>query len=174
VPSTTATTSVKEEAKSEWVKVESNESLGITKPSGNHAIPVADELDSAEEFLGLDKYKGKVVYLDFWASWCGPCRETFPFMNKMQEKYPDDLVVVAVNLDEDKANAEKFLEKYPANFEIVYDQLWQAGREYGIYGLPFSFIYNRQGELVGKHGGFKPGDEINLDAALKNLMDLGE
>ncbi len=171
---TTAVTS--EKAKSEWVKVEADPAVQSAKPSGTYAVPVAEELElgSAEEFLGLDQHKGKVIYLDFWASWCVPCRDSFPFMNAVQEKYKDDLVVVAVNLDEKKANAEKFLETYPANFRIVYDQLWQAGREYGIYGLPFSFVYNRKGELVGKHGGFKDGDEINLDAALKNLIASGE
>ena len=156
---------------SEWVKL-SGPKEGA--PTGTKKIPVLDELAPAEEFLNLDKYKGKVIYLDFWASWCIPCRDSFPFMQTIQEKYKDDLVVIAVNLDEEKENADKFLEKYPSDFEIVYDQFWQAGRAYGIYGLPFSFIYNRKGELVGKHGGFKDGDAINLDAALKVLIDLGE
>lgn len=158
--------------KSEWVKVSDSETKG--KPTGKKTIPVAEEVGTANELLKLERHKGKVIYLDFWASWCVPCRDSFPFMNKMQEKYKDDLVVIGVNLDEDPENAEIFLEKYPANFEIIYDQFWQAGREYGIYGLPFSFIYNRKGELVGKHGGFKENDNINLDAALKNLIESGE
>ena len=132
------------------------------------------EMTPGQAMLDLSQYKGKVVYLDFWASWCVPCRETFPWMQEMQEKYPDDLVIVAVNLDEAKANADKFLAKYPANFRVIYDQLWQLGREYEIFGLPYSFVYNRNGELVGKHGGFAPGDEINLEAALNNLFATGK
>jgi len=134
----------------------------------------SEELSEAQVMLNLAQYKGKVVYLDFWASWCGPCKESFPWMYEMQEKYPDDLVVIAVNLDEVKSNAEQFLEAYDVNFRIVFDQDWKAGHEYEIFGLPFSFVYNRQGELVGKHGGFAPGDEINLEAALNNLFARGE
>lgn len=153
----------------QFKKIKSNDNYESPK-----AVPVLEELSSVQEMLNLAQYKGKVVYLDFWASWCAPCQETFPWMQKMQEKYPDDLVIVAVNLDESKGNAERFLADKDVNFKIIYDQLWQAGREYEIFGLPYSFVYNREGELVGKHGGFAPGDEINLEAALNNLFATGE
>lgn len=166
-PSTSSVTVV--DKKAEYKKIKSNSDYVAPK-----AVPELAELTPAAEMLNLAQYKGKVVYLDFWASWCTPCQQTFPWMKKMQEKYPDDLVIVAVNLDESKAKADQFLADKDVNFKIVYDQLWQAGRAYEIFGLPYSFVYNRSGELVGKHGGFAPGDEINLEAALNNLFALGE
>jgi thiol-disulfide isomerase/thioredoxin len=72
--------------------------------------------------LRLEDLRGKVVYLDYWASWCGPCRETFPFMNELQARYRDkDFVVIAVSIDKDPAAARRFLAKYPANFVVAYD-----------------------------------------------------
>jgi len=70
----------------------------------------------------LNDYKGKLVYLDFWASWCIPCRKSFPFMNEMQSKYKDKgLEIIAINLDTDITLVRKFLKQYPAQFKIAYD-----------------------------------------------------
>ena len=70
--------------------------------------------------LNLDQYKGKVVYVDFWASWCGPCRESFPWMKKMQQQYgKDGLVIIAVNVDQDKKLADKFLTEFKPEFSVV-------------------------------------------------------
>jgi len=153
------------------VKAENQSPAKYTSPP---PVPVMEELSSAQELLNLAQYRGKVVYLDFWASWCGPCKQSFPWMQKMHNKYPDDLVILAVNLDAKMEDAEKFLAAHDVDFKIIFDPLWQAGREYGIYGLPYSFVYNRAGELVGKHGGFASGDNVNLEAALNNLFALGE
>src|SRR5215472_3824919 len=76
--------------------------------------------NATEPALDLAQYKGKVVYLDFWASWCKPCRQSFPWMNAMEKKYSaDGLVIVAVDLDEQRADADKFLKQRPADFDIV-------------------------------------------------------
>ena len=132
------------------------------------------EVTAAQAMLDLDQYKGKVVYLDFWASWCQPCQQTFPWMDAMQKKYPDDIVFVAVNFGESPDDTVEFLKRFPADIKFVYDPLLQISREYGVPGLPYSFIYGRNGELLGKHAGFSGGSEINLEAALKNLFASGE
>src|SRR5579863_797355 len=68
--------------------------------------------------LDLNQYHGKVVYLDFWASWCKPCRQSFPWMNRMLDMYGDKgLVIIAVNLDEDRKDADRFLKEVPAKFQ---------------------------------------------------------
>jgi len=90
---------------------------------------------SASETFNLSDYQGKVVILDFWASWCVPCRRSFPWMNEMQNKYGDDgLVIVAVNLDSEVSDAEAFLERYPADFSIYYGRRAPPGLQVGGYG----------------------------------------
>ncbi len=136
--------------------------------------PVVKEKTAAQAMLNLEQYRGKVVYLDFWASWCQPCQQTFPWMDAMQKKYPDDIVFIAVNFGENPKDTQEFLKRFPADIKFVYDPLVQIAREYGVPGLPYSFIYGRNGDLLGKHAGFSGGSEINLEAALKNLFESGE
>ena len=133
-----------------------------------------EEKTAAQAMLNLDQYKGKVVYLDFWASWCVPCQQTFPWMDAMQKKYPDDIVFIAVNFGENPEDTQEFLQRFPADIKFVYDPLMQIASEYGIPGLPYSFIYGREGDLLGKHAGFSGGSEINLEAALNNLFATGK
>ena len=79
-------------------------------------------LKGDKETVTLSKYKNQVVYLDFWASWCKPCRKSFGFMNNMQERYAKKgLKIIAINLDEDRSAAASFLKNHPANFTIAYD-----------------------------------------------------
>ena len=76
---------------------------------------------AADPVVDLEEYRGKVVMLDFWASWCVPCRRSFPWMNEMQARYGDDgLVIIGVNLDNERREADAFLVEYPADFTIVY------------------------------------------------------
>ena len=119
----------------------------------------------------LAQYRGKVVYLDFWASWCKPCRHSFPWMNAMQQKYAaDDLVIVAVNLDEQQADAEKFLKAVPADFTIVYDPEGKLAEQYGVFGMPSSFIIGRDGQVVQKHAGFYDDSPAKYEAEIQQLL----
>ena len=127
-------------------------------------IPVTSK---AADTLNLSDYRGKVVVLDFWASWCVPCRRSFPWMNEMQQKYGDDgLVIVAVNLDNQSSDAQKFLQQYPAEFTISYDQDRQLVREYAVEAMPSSFLINRDGSLIERHLGFKTGKADEYEAAI--------
>lgn len=144
------------------------------EPISSQDISEIQEKTAAQAMLNLEQYRGKVVYLDFWASWCQPCQQTFPWMDAMQKKYPDDIVFIAVNFGENPEDTQEFLKRFPADIKFVYDPLVQIAREYGVPGLPYSFIYGRNGELLGKHAGFSGGSEINLEAALKNLFESGQ
>ena len=118
-------------------------------------------------------HEGKVVVVDFWASWCGPCRRSFPWMNAMIEKYADDgLVIVAVNLDKDRAAADAFLAEIPANFQIEFDPEASIAREYGVEAMPSSFVFGRDGELVARHLGFKIKKQDEYEAVL--VASLGD
>lgn len=99
--------------------------------------------------------KGKVVYLDFWASWCKPCKKSFPFMNDIHNQYPkDDFVVVAINMDEFPEDAKKFLEEIPADFNIYTDASKTLATELELPGLPVAFVIDKTGEIKGRHIGF--------------------
>ena len=123
--------------------------------------------------VGLDQYKGKVVYLDFWASWCGPCRQSFPWMNEMLAKYAaKGLVVVGVNLDANAADAKKFLNETPAKFDVFFDNKGQSPKLYGVRGMPTSYLIDRNGKIASIHAGFNPAKKAELESALRNALGL--
>lgn len=134
-------------------------------------LAVLPVVGSAADTLNLSDYQGKVVVLDFWASWCVPCRRSFPWMNEMQHKYADEgLVVIAVNLDNKVSDAEAFLQQYPAEFSIHYDHERQLARQYGVEAMPSSFLIGRDGTFVERHLGFKSGKTDDYEAAIVALL----
>lgn len=125
----------------------------------------------AETALDLSEYDGRVVVLDFWASWCVPCRRSFPWMNEMQKKYGDDgLVIIGVNMDADASEASVFLSDYPADFRIVYDPDGDLAREYDVIAMPSSYIIGRDGKQVTRHLGFKVKRQDEYEALLVETL----
>jgi thiol-disulfide isomerase/thioredoxin len=119
----------------------------------------------------IKKYKGSVVYLDFWASWCTPCRKSFPWMNAMQQKYGDkNFQVVSVNLDTERSLADKFLAKTPANFTILYDPDGSLASELKLKGMPSSFLINAQGQIINAHVGFNDKKKIKYEQQIKQSL----
>jgi cytochrome c biogenesis protein CcmG/thiol:disulfide interchange protein DsbE len=119
----------------------------------------------------LSDYRGKVVVLDFWASWCVPCRRSFPWMNEMQAKYGDDgFVIVAVNLDNESTDASEFLRRYPAQFTIAYDPERKLAREFAVEAMPSSFLIGRDGTVIERHLGFKTGMTDDYEAAIVSAL----
>lgn len=107
----------------------------------------------------LPDVQGKVVLVDFFASWCDPCKESFPVMEELQQKYgARGLVIVAVNLDKKKADMEDFLRKHPATFTIVRDAAGKLAAAVKIPTMPSSFLIDQNGKVHAFHRGFK-GDE---------------
>lgn len=103
----------------------------------------------------LSDYKGQVVYLDFWASWCKPCQRSFPWMNEVHNKLADKgLKVIAINLDVETALADQFLAKLPADFAIAYDPEGESAEAYRVLGMPSSYLIDKKGILREVHQGF--------------------
>lgn len=103
----------------------------------------------------LSDLKGKVVYLDFWASWCGPCRRSFPWLNDMLTQYEKQgLVVITVNVDKERQLAETFLSEVPALFPVVFNPSGSIAKKYDILGMPSSFLIDRNGQIHAVHTGF--------------------
>ncbi|MFZ5756286.1 MAG: TlpA family protein disulfide reductase [Pseudomonadota bacterium] len=120
--------------------------------------------------LDLAQYRGKVVYVDFWASWCVPCRKSFPWLNGMARKYPDDLVVVGVNVDRERSAAMKFLERHPASFPLVFDPDGKLADEYRLQGMPSSVLIGRDGQIAERHVGFREERLADYEATVRKLI----
>jgi len=121
--------------------------------------------------VSLQSLRGKVVYLDFWASWCAPCRQSFPWMQEMQSRYGErGLVVVAVNVDREHAEASRFLTETPVTFVIGYDPEGNAARTMQIKGMPSSFLIGRDGSIVSRHIGFRESDRKPRETEIQALL----
>lgn len=121
--------------------------------------------------LNLADYRGQVIYLDFWASWCEPCRKSFPWMNYIQQHYADrGLTVLAINLDDKRENAERFLKQYPARFPVAFDPQGDIAEQYTLKGMPTSFLIDRQGQIVYSHIGFRHQDSHRLENEIVKLL----
>lgn len=119
----------------------------------------------------LSELKGKVVYLDFWASWCLPCQLSFPWMHDIKRDYAEQgLEIIAVNLDKDKLLAEAFLKEMDVNFEVVYDKSGSVASEYKIKGMPSSYLIGRDGRVYASHIGFREEDKVQLEQAIQGLL----
>ena len=114
---------------------------------------------------------GKLVYMDFWASWCAPCAESFPWLNSMQAKYGDRISIVAIDVDSDPADGQAFLRTHPATFKISFDPQGQLAERYHIDGMPSTVIVDATGRVLHQHSGFyvdKAGDyEAAIEQAIK-------
>lgn len=121
--------------------------------------------------LDLAAYRGKVVVIDFWASWCQPCRQSFPWLNALQAKYgPQGLVVIGVNVDREQQDAARFLADYPAQFQILYDAEGALAAKYDVPGMPSSYVFGRDGRLITKHIGFRNAAREEREAELQKLL----
>jgi len=122
--------------------------------------------------INLEKLKGKVVYLDFWASWCVPCRKSFPWMNDMHARYDSKkFTIIAVNLDSSKDDALKFLEKIPAKFDIAYDPEGDVATKYNLKAMPSSYLIDKKGTLVFAHKGYREGDTNEIEDKIRKLLN---
>lgn len=121
--------------------------------------------------IKLSDYKGKVVYLDFWASWCAPCRKSFPWMAQMYKKYQSQgLVVIAVNLDQERNLADDFLSKYPGDFIIGFDQAGVTPQDYKVQGMPSAVLIDRTGTIVSRHIGFNSSKQQSYEQAIVSIL----
>ncbi|MBA6415541.1 TlpA family protein disulfide reductase [Colwellia sp. 6M3] len=115
---------------------------------------------------------GNVVYVDFWASWCIPCRKSFPWMNSIKAQYQaQGLTIISINLDHSRALADEFLKELPANFPVIYDPKGLIARKYQLKGMPSSFIVNRQGQIVSAHVGFNQIKQEAYESEIKTLLN---
>jgi thiol-disulfide isomerase/thioredoxin len=110
--------------------------------------------------VSLDQYKGQVVMINFWASWCGPCRAEMPLLEKLHAKYkPMGFTMIGVNVEPDSSLAANWLKATPVTFPILFDTKSEVSKLYSVAGMPSTVIVDRKGNLRWLHRGYKPGDE---------------
>ncbi len=130
----------------------------------------ANDVKNINEF-DLSRYQGKVVYLDFWASWCKPCQKSFPWMNQLQEKYPaDKFRVITINLDQKTENMHQFLQHVPAQFTIYHDPTGSVADKFKLPGMPTSYIIDKNGKAVKRHIGFFKDKTSVMEAEIEDLL----
>jgi cytochrome c biogenesis protein CcmG, thiol:disulfide interchange protein DsbE len=121
--------------------------------------------------MALADLRGRVVYVDFWASWCAPCRRSFPWMNEMQQRYGDrGLTIIAINVDRRHADAEQFLQINAARFAVVYDDRGATPQAYSVKGMPSSYLIDARGTVVDIELGFRDDRKSAIEDQIRSLL----
>ena len=121
--------------------------------------------------LDLESHKGKVVYLDFWASWCKPCRASFPWMNGLLNKYPaEKFTIITINLDAEASEMQRFLDKIPARFDIYHDASGSMAEKFQLEAMPTSYLIDSHGKVVRKHIGFYTSKTDEYEREIEELL----
>lgn len=138
---------------------------------GNTALAIElSELDGSP-VSSMQQLEGKVVLVDFWASWCVPCRKSFPWLNTMQQQHAaDGLLVLAVNEDSERSDAKRFLQQVPAQFAVLYDRAGALAEQYQLMGMPSSFLIDKKGQIRYRHIGFKQADIAGYETQIRQLL----
>jgi peroxiredoxin len=134
--------------------------------AGNFTLKSADGSN-----IRLSEYRGQVVMLNFWASWCGPCRQEFPHLDTLQQKYTDlGFTIFGINVEQDRAQAEKVLRDIPVTFPILFDDGNQVSELYNVDAMPMTVLLDRNGVVRYMHRGYKPGYEVAYEEQVRRLV----
>ena len=123
------------------------------------------------ETLRLEDHRGEVEMLNFWASWCGPCRQEMPLMDELYSQYKDlGFTILAVNVDENREEAHRFLDKVPVNYPILYDPESSVSELYEVQAMPTTVMIDRDGNARYLHYGYQPGYEDEYEQQIRELV----
>lgn len=140
---------------------------GVNNPAPDFSLESVNGLGKA----GISAWKGKVIVVDFWATWCEPCKKSFPKLQELSTKYKaSGLEIVGVSEDDDSTGIKEFGATYGAKFPLVWDKDKSVAGKWKPASMPGSFIVDRKGVVRFVHSGFHPGDEVELDKEIKSLL----
>ena len=127
---------------------------------------------AAGDTVDLARLRGRVVYVDFWASWCTPCKRSFPWMNELDARYRDSgLMIVAVNVDKRRDDALRFLREVPARFTVVFDEEGKTPAAFDVKGMPSSYLIDREGRVAAVEEGFHEERAKAIEQRIRALLE---
>ncbi|GAA3962571.1 TlpA disulfide reductase family protein [Allohahella marinimesophila] len=137
------------------------------KPAPDFQLPVLN----SDKTQSLSQYRGMIVYVDFWASWCGPCRKSLPQLSKLRDELVEagDFEVLAINVDAKTEDATRFLNQFPVSYPVLLDPKGKTPEAYGLVGMPTSYLIDHKGNIVSVHEGFRDGDIEKLRQEIEAL-----
>ena len=125
--------------------------------------------------LNLQKFRGKVIYLDFWATWCPPCMKSMPFLNSLRNELVEQgFEIIAISVDEEPEDARKFLRQYPIDYLIAIDSTGQCPKTYDVKAMPSAYFIDRKGVVRYIHLGFREGDKEEIRRRVLELLAENE
>jgi cytochrome c biogenesis protein CcmG/thiol:disulfide interchange protein DsbE len=133
-------------------------------------LPAFSLTSNKGEQIASEDLKGKVVYIDFWASWCAPCAQSLPWMAELEKKYGENLKVVTINVDEERAAAEKMLAKNQLDLLVGFDPQGALPEKFGVKSMPTSYIVDAQGQVRQIHRGFSDEARGQLEASIESAL----
>ena len=149
----------------------------LALPLSVHAVDLREDapdftLKSLEgSNLRLEEYRGQVVLINFWASWCGPCRQEMPLLDRLHHRYEDTgFAVLGVNVEGEVAPAQEIVDKTNVTFPILIDDGQKVSDMYNLQAMPTTVVVDRDGVIRYIHPGYKPGDEAKYVEVVKKLI----
>jgi peroxiredoxin len=136
-------------------------------PLADFSLPLTDGTN-----INTEKLRGKVVFLNFWATWCGPCREEMPSMEALYRRFKDrGLQILAVNVQESPRQAAAFMDQWGLTFPVALDSRGNVGNTYGVMAIPTTYIINQEGEIISRVVGSLNWDTPKLFSAFETLLN---
>lgn len=131
----------------------------------------AATLAGSAEKLDFSTYKGKVVLIDFWATWCPPCKKSMPFLNGLRnERSKDGFEIIAINVDEDSEEVKQFLSKNPVDYIMAFDPKGDCPAKFDVKGMPSSYLVDKTGKIRKVHVGFRDEDQGMIREKVSALL----
>tara|TARA_X000001036_G_scaffold380112_1_gene371324 strand:- start:1725 stop:2222 length:498 start_codon:yes stop_codon:yes gene_type:complete len=145
--------------------------LSFSAELGKTAPPFSLKSILGSEWVDLDSQSEKILYIDFWASWCGPCKLSFPSMIKLKELFKDEsFEIIAISVDADSRAANKFLNSYDINFQVALDPDGAVAEKYALPGMPSSFLLDRDRKVIAAHKGFRESDVAKIKKEIEEAL----
>lgn len=138
---------------------------------GQPAPPCAAIAAGSLEKLDFNAYQGKVILIDFWATWCPPCKKSMPFLNDLRNRrLQDGFEIIGINVDEDSEEAKQFLGNHPLDYQIAFDPSGDCPGKFEVKAMPSAYLVDKSGKVRNIHLGFRDEDRAMIQERISSLL----